>query len=162
MLSLEHKVYLGLGSNLGDRLANLFFAIELLPGRVERISSIYESKPWGFDHQPLFLNLVLRLETLLSPSNLLSGAKTIEKMRGRKPGFRNGPRPIDIDILFYDEETIVTENLILPHPRIEERAFVLLPLCEIAPDLIHPTRKKNIQELTTKVNKEGVWVWHMK
>ena len=69
---------------------------------------------------------------------------------------------MDIDILFYDEETIATENLILPHPRIEERAFVLLPLCEIAPNLVHPVRKKSIQELTTKVNKEGIWVWHMK
>jgi 2-amino-4-hydroxy-6-hydroxymethyldihydropteridine diphosphokinase len=106
---LEHKVYLGLGSNMGDRQAFLLSTIPLLPGRVERISSLYESKPWGFDHQPLFLNLVLCLKTFLPPPNLLSEVKTIEKRRGRKPGLRNGPRPIDIDILFYDEEVIATE-----------------------------------------------------
>lgn len=162
MPSLEHEAYLGLGSNMGNRLTNLLFAIELLPGKAERVSSIYESKPWGFGHQPLFLNLALYLKTFLSPSDLLLEVKRIEKVLGRKPSFRNGPRPIDIDILFYDDEIMATESLVLPHPRIEERPFVLLPLCEIAPDLVHPVSKKSIQESTAKVNKGNVWVWHMK
>ncbi len=142
-------VYLGLGSNLGDRKHNLAQALELLSKHVviELISSVYETEPSGYKEQPLFLNAVCRVSMGLSPENLLRLAKKIEAELGRTPGFPNAPRPIDIDILFYDNQVLNDKELTIPHPRLVERAFVLVPLAEIAPDMVHPVSKKTVKEL---------------
>jgi len=142
-------VYLGLGSNLGDRKHNLAQALELLSKHVviELISSVYETEPAGYREQPLFLNAVCRISTGLNPEKLLRLAKKIEAKLGRTPGFPNAPRPIDIDILFYDNQVLNDKELTIPHPRLAERAFVLVPMAEIAPDLVHPGNKKTVKEL---------------
>jgi 2-amino-4-hydroxy-6-hydroxymethyldihydropteridine diphosphokinase len=142
-------VYLGLGSNLGDRKQNLSQALGLLSTHVmiEKASSVYETEPVGYKPQPLFLNAVCRISTELNPKQLLRLAKKIEAKLGRKPGFPNAPRSIDIDILFYDEEVLSSKELTIPHPRVTERAFVLVPLAEIAPNLIHPGSRKTVREL---------------
>jgi len=141
--------YLGLGSNMGDRKQNLAQALELLPKQVvvEQVSSIYETEPVGYQPQPLFLNAVCRISTELNPGQLLRLAKKIEAKLGRKPGFPNAPRPIDIDILLYNDEVFSTKELTVPHPRLTERAFVLVPLAEIAPSLVHPGNGKTVKGL---------------
>ena len=142
-------VYLGLGANLGDREANLRRALEELSSqvRIERVSAIYETEPVGYEDQPWFLNLVCRGETYIDPFELLSFIKRIESRMDRKESFRNAPRPIDIDILFFGDRIIESENLIIPHPRITERGFVLVPLAEIASALVHPQFGKTIKNL---------------
>jgi len=149
MSSQMETVYLGLGSNLGDRKAFLALAISSLPPEVllTRCSHIYETQPWGFQEQAEFLNLVLEAKTELSPAALLLYLKDIEKQVGRKARFLNGPREIDIDILFYGDQVIADESLIIPHPEIQKRSFVLGPLSEIAPDLTHPGMNKTVTEL---------------
>ncbi|MEW6033575.1 MAG: 2-amino-4-hydroxy-6-hydroxymethyldihydropteridine diphosphokinase [Chloroflexota bacterium] len=144
--------YLGLGSNLGDRSANIRRALELLGERVtvERVSSLYETEPWGYERQPLFLNAVCRVSTALSPRRLLLLVKGTEKAMGRSPSFRNAPRPIDIDILLYENRTVAQPDLAIPHPRMLERAFVLVPLAEVAPELAHPEEGKTMRELASK------------
>lgn len=134
------RIYLGLGTNLGERRGNLSLALERLAQRmiIENVSSVYETDPVGYDKQPLYLNAVISAKTDLLPLELLSFVKTIEMDFGRKPSFRNAPRPIDIDILLYDNLIVQTEKLIIPHPRITERVFMLVPLLEIAPDIIDP------------------------
>ena len=141
-------VYLGLGSNLGDRGENLNKALDYLEQRlkVTEVSSVYETEPVGNIQQPYFLNMALKVYTRLAPEELLLLAKGIERKLGRLPGKRNAPRPIDIDILLYGDEVIKTAELTIPHPRLAERAFVLVPLAEIAPDLEHPTRKRSIKQ----------------
>jgi len=153
-----HTVYLALGANIGDRRGNLAAALQRLREvtEIEVISSIYETEPVGYADQPRFLNTVCRGKTWLDAENLLKYAKEIESAIGRKPSFRNGPRPIDIDILFYDDLTLEQEKLTLPHPRLRERAFVLAPLAEIAPEVVDPVSGKNAQELLAAVSQEGV------
>lgn len=134
------RVYLGLGTNLGDREANLRAALARLAalGRIEAVSSVYRSEPVGYRSQPDFWNLVIELATGLAPEALLREAQRIERELGRTRAFRNAPRPIDIDVLLYEDRVIETSTLTVPHPRMLERAFVLRPLAEIAPRLRHP------------------------
>jgi len=161
------NAYLCLGSNLGEREANLRQALTLLSPKVtlDDVSSIYETEPVGYKEQPLFLNLVCRISTNLSPEELLHFAKDIETKMGRVPSKQtNSPRPIDIDILFYNDKIMETQDLTIPHPRLKDRAFVLIPLAEIAPNLIHPKLDKSITQLANVVKgQKGVRKWyHMK
>jgi 2-amino-4-hydroxy-6-hydroxymethyldihydropteridine diphosphokinase len=151
-------VYLALGTNLGDRPANLRAAVDSLPPAVNFLagSPVYETPPWGLTDQPAFLNMAVRGETALPPLELLRRLKQLEVSLGRQPGVRWGPRLIDIDILFYDDLVIDQPGLIVPHPRLHERAFVLVPLADLAPDLVHPVLGKSVRELLAGVNAEGV------
>ena len=154
-------VYLGLGTNLGDRKQNISKAIEAISLKmsISKQSSLYETTAWGYTDQPNFLNQVIQVETNLSPLRLLNFLKNTEVELGRVENFRYGPRLIDIDILFYDDLIKTTSRLQIPHPRIPVRAFVLVPLNEIAPGFVHPVLKKTIAELLTKLpNKTGVWL----
>jgi len=155
---MEHIVYLALGSNMGNRLANLRAAINnLTPQMSVKIkSSVYETPPWGFTAQPEFLNQVIMAETYLQPQALLSHLKRLETALGRTPSFQNGPRLIDMDILFFDDLVLDTPPLVVPHPRLHERAFVLVPLAEIAPDLVHPVLNRPIHELLDKVDRSDI------
>jgi 2-amino-4-hydroxy-6-hydroxymethyldihydropteridine diphosphokinase len=141
--------YLSLGSNLGNRARNIYAALRRLRSRVrlDHISSLYETEPVGPVEQSWFLNLVCSGDTTLSPEALLGFVKGIEREIGRKKGIRFGPRLIDIDILFYDDLVVRTDRLEIPHPRLHERGFVLIPLKELAPDLVHPVLKSNVEEL---------------
>jgi 2-amino-4-hydroxy-6-hydroxymethyldihydropteridine diphosphokinase len=154
----EHIVYLALGSNLGDRLANLKQAIAALTPQmdVKSKSQVYETPPWGYEDQPTFLNQAVKAKTYLDPEPLLKHLKRLEVALGRKESFPNGPRLIDIDILFYDDVVLDTPSLTIPHPRLHERGFVLLPLMDIAPDLVHPLSKKTVRELAALSNTEGI------
>ncbi len=142
-------VFLGIGTNLGDRERNLQEAHAALSQRLEILkeSSIYQTAPWGYLDQPAFLNQVIKAGTDLSSLNLLDFLKQIEKQLGRQANFRYGPRLIDLDLLFYGNRIIQTPRLQVPHPRIVERAFVLVPLAEIAPDFVHPQNKQTIAQL---------------
>ena len=155
-------VYLGLGSNLGQRESNLAGAIHLLGRQVRllRTSSIYETAPWGYTEQPDFLNSVLEVDTSLSPPSLLDLVKAVEEEIGREPTFRYGPRLVDVDILLYGDLVIEEPDLQIPHARMHERAFVLVPLMELASEFVHPTSKLTIAQLTNQVeDKEGVKLW---
>jgi 2-amino-4-hydroxy-6-hydroxymethyldihydropteridine diphosphokinase len=152
-------VYLALGANLGDREKNLRDTLTQIRSFAEitRVSSIYETEPWGVRDQPWFLNLVCAGTTTLSPVDLLRRAKKIENAMGRAEGIRFGPRPIDIDILFYDRLIELSPVLTIPHPRLHERAFVLVPLVEIAPNLVHPRLRVTIRALLARLEStEGV------
>lgn len=143
------RVFLGIGTNLGDRERNLQAALAILSQKmvILKESSIYQTAPWGYLDQPAFLNQVIEAQTDLSPLNLLGFLKDTEKLLGRQTNFRYGPRLIDLDILFYGNRVIQTPRLQVPHPHLTERAFVLVPLAEIAPDLIHPQNKQTITQL---------------
>ena len=158
-------VYLSLGSNLGDRHYNLDRALNYLSQRLrlEKVSSIYDTEPVGNTKQPRFLNLVCQVSTGLEPMALLTRAKGSESKLGRLPHTSGEPRPIDIDILFYGDQVIETLELVIPHPRLTERAFVLIPLDEIAPDMVHPVSGKTVQELMKgTVDVQGVFKWEDK
>ncbi len=145
-----HTIYLSLGSNLGDRMEYLSRAIaELGAGglHVKRVSSIYETEPVGPQSQPWFLNVVVEAETDLFPTQLLGRLQAIELRLGRRRLAEPGPRTIDIDILFYGTFRIQSDRLTVPHPRLEQRRFVLEPLFELAPDLRHPVSHLTIGEL---------------
>ena len=145
-----HRVYLGIGTNLGDRRDNLDKTLSYLPrllGKVLKSSSIYESKSWGIADQPDYLNMVVAVQTYQSPHNTLSTILAIEHMMGRRRAMKWGSRLIDIDLLFYDDVQLTSTNLTIPHPFIQDRNFVLAPLNEIAPDFIHPTLMISIATL---------------
>ena len=143
-------VYLALGSNLGDRRGNLRAAIENMKSAgisVLRESPIYETEPVGYTAQRWFLNMVVEAETALFPMQLLTRAGKIERTLGRVRTIPNGPRTIDIDILLYGTAVVRTPRLEIPHPRMHERRFVLVPLADLAPDLRHPVSRKTVRQM---------------
>lgn len=154
-----HKVYLSFGSNMGDKRENLLEAIkrvgELENTEVVKSSTILETEPFGYIEQDNFLNACLEVKTLLTPQEFLSSILKIELDMGRVREIKWGPRVIDIDILFYDNEIIQEDNLAVPHPWICEREFVLEPLSEIAPNYVHPLERKTIMMLARKLKESG-------
>jgi 2-amino-4-hydroxy-6-hydroxymethyldihydropteridine diphosphokinase len=160
-MSLE--VFVGLGSNLGDREAFLRYALARLSGlgRIRRTSSIYETQPWGRENQPDFLNAVCAVEPILADAErFLRELKQIETDAGRSSHERWGPRELDLDLLFWGGDMIATETLSVPHPRIAERRFVLIPLFEIAPDLTHPLTGLTVRQMLESCPDPGrVQLW---
>lgn len=147
---LPQTVYFSLGTNLGDREASLRSALLRLHSdacRIQRVSSVYETAPLYITNQPEFLNVVAEARTRLRPVRLLLRTAEIERTLGRRRTVRNGPRTIDIDILFFGDLIMETPQLVIPHPRLVERRFVLEPLAELAPDLRHPVLRKSVREL---------------
>jgi len=155
---MSHLVYLALGANLGDRLTNLRLAIQALPPSVRLLSAspVYETPPWGYLDQPAFLNQVIQARTDLSPLDLLDLLKRLEERLGRLPGIRYGPRLIDLDILLYDDLQLETPTLTVPHPRLAERAFVLAPLADLAPDLIPPGASLTVRQMLERLDRSGI------
>ncbi len=155
---MTELVLIALGTNLGDRAQNLAAAkLALLPKmRIERESGVYETAPWGYADQPDFLNQVIEARTNLRPLPLLRVLKQVEEEMGRLKTVRNGPRLIDLDILFYGQEVIKRPDLDIPHPRLQDRAFVLVPLAELVPDLVHPVLGESIKDLLAKVDPSTV------
>ena len=155
---MTQTTYIALGTNLGNRLANLRAAIAAFAPEivVTAESHVYETPPWGYEDQPAFLNMVVKAETGLGPESLLKNLKQLEVELGREQNFRWGPRLIDLDILFYDNMVIDTPPLVIPHPRLHERAFVLVPLADVAPDLIHPIFQKSVSQLLAEVDRQGI------
>ena len=151
-------IYLGLGTNLVDRAANLQAAVIGLAKElvITAVSPLYQTAPWGVTDQPDFINMCLAAETALSPIELLTFIKDLEVEIGRLPSKRWGPRLIDIDLLFYANQILETENLKIPHPELAERAFVLCPLADIAPNFVHPVLRQTIAALAAKVGDEGI------
>jgi 2-amino-4-hydroxy-6-hydroxymethyldihydropteridine diphosphokinase len=154
----ETVVYLALGSNLGDRRANLAAALARLRERVtvEAVSSLYETEPAYITEQPRFLNAVLRGRTTLGADELLAFVKVIERALGRLAGPRFGPRLVDIDLLLYGDAALVTPDLTIPHPRMAERPFVLIPLAELAPALVPPGWSASVGVLARPFRRLGV------
>jgi len=143
-------VFIGIGSNLGDKTANCARAVELLAAAgiiPVKKSSLRQTEPWGVKEQPEFINMAIMAETRLSPGELLLELKNIEKQMGRVETIRWGPRCIDLDILFYNDMIVTEKDLCIPHPLLHKREFVLLPLAEIAPDKWHPVLKKTVRAL---------------
>lgn len=148
-LPIEAVSYLGLGTNLGDRADNLRNALSRLRqiGEVEAVSRVYESEPVGFREQPDFWNLAARIRTKCEPKELFFRVKQIERELGRSESIRNGPRVIDIDILTYDQLVLHSPELSIPHPRLHERSFVLLPLADLDPDFRHPESRTTVRDM---------------
>ena len=158
MAEASHTVYIALGTNMGQRAANLRAALSSLSPQVKvrRVSPVYETEPWGYQDQPAFFNQVVEAETRLSPQELLDLLKGIETRLGRQPTFPNGPRLIDLDLLLYDDLVFQAENLEVPHPGLATRAFVLVPLADLAPDLTHPALGKPVSDLLAQVDRAGI------
>lgn len=154
------RAYIGLGSNLGDRAAMLRAAFARLAGlgRIVAASSLYETEPWGLTEQPPFLNAAATLETEHAPEPLLRELLRIERDLGRERQAEPqwGPRSIDLDLLLYEDRVLRTPELVVPHPRLHERAFALVPLAEIAPEVIHPVLRAAIGDLSARVERSGV------
>lgn len=152
------EAFVGLGSNVGNRAANLRFALRLLPPlvRVEAVSSLYETPPVGPQDQPPYFNAACRLVTGLTPDGLLRHLKNVEWEVGRRPGERWGPRPIDLDILLFDDLELETEELTIPHPRLAERAFVLSPLSELCGDRRPAGFAQTVRQLAAATDAGGV------
>ena len=149
------NVFLGIGSNIGDKLQHIEASLALLQqkaGTIKKVSAFYETEPWGFQSDDTFLNIVAEIETCLSPSDLFAACKNIENKLGREQKKANAyqSRPIDIDVLFYGNEILKTEQLAIPHPLIQERLFVLQPFCDIAPDFLHPILHEKMSVLLEK------------
>lgn len=153
----ESTVYLGLGSNLGDKAGQLYEAVRRLAGvgKVECLSSLYRTDPVGYAEQDWFLNAAVRLHTLLTPRELLEAALGMEREMGRVRSIRNGPRTIDIDLLLWNDARIEEPGLSVPHPRLAERLFVLAPLAEIAPRAYHPVLGETIEALRAAQARNG-------
>jgi 2-amino-4-hydroxy-6-hydroxymethyldihydropteridine diphosphokinase len=157
-MRMRHTIYIALGANLGDRRANIRGAVKALAPRVRVLaeSRTFETKAWGVEEQPDFLNMAVKAETQLSPQALLTHLKKLENKLGREPTFRWGPRLIDMDILFYDDLVLDLPGLAIPHPGLPERAFVLAPLADIAPEFVHPVLGRTVRELLGAVDRSGV------
>lgn len=161
--SKSYTAYLSLGSNLGDRRLNLRTAIEILDAhpeiQVTQVSPLYETEPVGYLDQPDFLNLVVGLQTGLDAKKLWKFTSSTEVELGRQRDIKWGPRTIDIDILLVDQQVMDTADLILPHPRMADRAFVLLPLADLAGDLLHPVTRQTVSVMANRVEgKDGVFL----
>lgn len=160
------KYFLSLGSNVGDRERNLRRAVNLLKRRAIKIldaSSLYETEPVGDKDQPWFINQVVHIESILAPGDLLSLLQSIERYMGRTKSHPGGPRLIDLDILLAEDTVLGTRNLVIPHPRLQERKFVLVPLNEIEPDARHPVLEKPIQAvLASTVDRSTVRLFRKK
>jgi len=152
-------IYLALGSNLGDRAANLRTAIDSLPAAgilVLRESPIYETEPVGYARQGWFLNMVVEAETALFPMQLLARTAKIERALGRVRTIPNGPRTIDIDILLYGKALVRSARLEIPHPRMQERRFVLAPLADLSPGLRHPVSRKTVRQMLEEAPAQNI------
>lgn len=162
---MSHNAFIALGSNISDREAHLVKAIDALRShdmiKIKRVSSLYITEPVGYMDQDSFVNMVVQIETRLSPLELLDVTQAIEVEVGRKQTFRNGPRIVDLDILLYEQENMELKELQIPHPRMWDRAFVLVPLAEIAPEIYSTNHRRTLRELMAEelINKEGVEWW---
>lgn len=163
---MENKVYLSLGSNIGNRVVFLHEAVKRLDSLKEvvvtNVSSIYETDPVGYEDQNNFLNMALEIQTNLKAEQLLHECMEIEKKLGRERLIRWGPRTVDIDILLYNQENINKDQITVPHPRLTERAFVLIPLMDMNPGLSVPGTGKTIQEIMKTLSDKGVRLWRKK
>lgn len=152
-----HDVFIGIGSNIGDKSGNIKRSIEIINSskycRVIKVSDTYETKPVGYAEQDNFLNCAAKIKTMLSPLELVKFLMKIEKDLKRERKVKWGPRTIDLDVLLYDDIISSDESIIIPHPRMHERLFVLKPLCDIAPYVVHPILKKRIFEIEKEVSK---------
>ena len=152
------QVYLSLGSNFGDRVAHIRQALAMLPPAgigIVRTSSFYHTEPVDYAPQPWFANVVAEASTALLPLQLLHKCQAIEKALGRRPCIPKGPRPIDIDILLYENAIVRSRGLRIPHPRLAERRFVLVPLCELAPALRHPVTSRTVRAMLQETADRG-------
>ena len=164
---MKNISYLSIGSNMGERFDTFQKAFRLLSEnphiKLVACSSLYETDPVGYTDQDCFLNAVFKVETDLKPEDLLRSCMRVEQELGRKRDVRWGPRTLDLDILLYNHENVETEILSIPHPRMHERAFVMIPLMELEPDIILPKMNTSLSDLLEKIpDKEGVRLWKLK